>query len=104
MWALFDFLMPGLLGSQKEFNAMYGKAVQVGGVVGVVLAVAGDAPDWGFRGEGCGFGGWVMLAAVQLGRGACAGRLHELPWCQRDQTVAVDVVIYTGSNGCSYVT
>lgn len=31
MWALFDWLMPGLLGSEREFNAKYGKALQVRG-------------------------------------------------------------------------
>lgn len=29
LWSLFDFLMPGFLGSEREFNAKYGKAVQV---------------------------------------------------------------------------
>ena len=27
LWALFDFLMPGFLGSQPAFNARFGKAV-----------------------------------------------------------------------------
>eukprot|EP00201_Polytomella_parva_P000410 CAMPEP_0175086470 /NCGR_PEP_ID=MMETSP0052_2-20121109/29266_1 /TAXON_ID=51329 ORGANISM="Polytomella parva, Strain SAG 63-3" /NCGR_SAMPLE_ID=MMETSP0052_2 /ASSEMBLY_ACC=CAM_ASM_000194 /LENGTH=103 /DNA_ID=CAMNT_0016358655 /DNA_START=484 /DNA_END=791 /DNA_ORIENTATION=- len=27
LWSLFDFLMPGLLGTEKEFNGRYGKAV-----------------------------------------------------------------------------
>ena len=30
LWSLFDFLMPGFLGSERQFNAKYGKAVQVG--------------------------------------------------------------------------
>ena len=30
LWSLFDFLMPGFLGTEREFNAKYGKAVQVG--------------------------------------------------------------------------
>ena len=29
LWSLFDFLMPGFLGTEREFNAKYGKAVQV---------------------------------------------------------------------------
>ena len=29
LWSLFDFLMPGFLGSERDFNAKYGKAVQV---------------------------------------------------------------------------
>lgn len=28
LWSLFDFLMPGFLGTQKDFMAKYGKAVQ----------------------------------------------------------------------------
>jgi TATA-binding protein-associated factor len=28
LWALFDFLMPGFLGSEKEFNSAYGKPIQ----------------------------------------------------------------------------
>ncbi|GAX73980.1 hypothetical protein CEUSTIGMA_g1430.t1 [Chlamydomonas eustigma] len=28
LWSLFDFLMPGFLGSERDFNAKYGKAVQ----------------------------------------------------------------------------
>jgi TATA-binding protein-associated factor len=28
LWALFDFLMPGFLGSEKEFNSTYGKPIQ----------------------------------------------------------------------------
>jgi hypothetical protein len=31
LWSLFDFLMPGFLGSERAFNAKYGKAVQVRG-------------------------------------------------------------------------
>ena len=27
LWALFDFLMPGFLGSQAAFNAQYGRAL-----------------------------------------------------------------------------
>ena len=30
LWALFDFLMPGLLGSQRQFNARYGRTLQAG--------------------------------------------------------------------------
>lgn len=30
LWALFDFLMPGLLGSERQFNARYGRTLQVG--------------------------------------------------------------------------
>lgn len=29
MWSLIDFLMPGFLGTEKAFNAKYGKVVQV---------------------------------------------------------------------------
>ena len=29
LWSLFDFLMPGFLGTERDFNAKYGKAVQV---------------------------------------------------------------------------
>jgi TATA-binding protein-associated factor len=32
LWALFDFLMPGFLGPERDFNARYGKALQVGSV------------------------------------------------------------------------
>jgi len=28
LWSLFDFLMPGFLGSEKEFNSTYGKPIQ----------------------------------------------------------------------------
>ncbi|KAG1666532.1 hypothetical protein FOA52_014429 [Chlamydomonas sp. UWO 241] len=28
LWSLFDFLMPGFLGTERDFNAKYGKAVQ----------------------------------------------------------------------------
>lgn len=31
LWSLFDFLMPGLLGSERQFNARYGRTLQVGG-------------------------------------------------------------------------
>jgi TATA-binding protein-associated factor len=31
LWALFDFLMPGLLGSHQQFNARYGRALHVRG-------------------------------------------------------------------------
>jgi len=31
LWSLFDFLLPGFLGPEREFNARYGKALQVGG-------------------------------------------------------------------------
>lgn len=31
LWSLFDFLMPGLLGSERQFNARYGRMLQVGG-------------------------------------------------------------------------
>ncbi len=43
LWSLFDFLMPGFLGTERQFNAVYGKTLQVyvwwvvgrcGGVVG----------------------------------------------------------------------
>ena len=27
LWSLFDFLMPGFLGSERTFNAQYGKAL-----------------------------------------------------------------------------
>lgn len=27
LWSLFDFLMPGFLGSEREFNGKFGKAV-----------------------------------------------------------------------------
>jgi len=30
LWSLFDFLLPGFLGAEREFNARYGKALQVG--------------------------------------------------------------------------
>jgi len=30
LWALFDFLMPGFLGSQAAFNAQFGKALKSG--------------------------------------------------------------------------
>ncbi|KAK9823112.1 hypothetical protein WJX72_000353 [[Myrmecia] bisecta] len=29
LWSLFDFLMPGFLGSEESFNALYGKALRV---------------------------------------------------------------------------
>jgi hypothetical protein len=29
LWSLFDFLMPGFLGPERDFNAKYGKALQV---------------------------------------------------------------------------
>lgn len=29
LWSLFDFLMPGFLGSERQFNAKFGRAVQV---------------------------------------------------------------------------
>ncbi|CAG9461773.1 unnamed protein product [Pedinophyceae sp. YPF-701] len=29
LWSLFDFLMPGLLGTEKEFNVRYGRSVRV---------------------------------------------------------------------------
>lgn len=28
LWSLFDFLMPGYLGSEQQFNASYGKMVK----------------------------------------------------------------------------
>lgn len=34
VWSLFDFLMPGLLGSERQFNARYGRMLQVGRVQG----------------------------------------------------------------------
>ncbi len=37
LWSLFDFLMPGLLGSERQFNAKYRRTLQVGG------AFPGDA-------------------------------------------------------------
>jgi TATA-binding protein-associated factor len=30
LWSLFDFLMPGLLGSERAFNTRFGKAVRAG--------------------------------------------------------------------------
>lgn len=30
LWALFDFLMPGFLGSEAAFNAQFGKALKSG--------------------------------------------------------------------------
>ena len=30
LWSLFDFLMPGFLGSEREFYALYGKALEQG--------------------------------------------------------------------------
>ena len=35
LWSLFDFLMPGLLGSERQFNARYGRMLQVGRVLSV---------------------------------------------------------------------
>lgn len=32
LWSLFDFLMPGLLGSERQFNARYGRTLQVCGL------------------------------------------------------------------------
>lgn len=29
LWSLFDFLMPGFLGTERQFNATYGKSLQV---------------------------------------------------------------------------
>jgi TATA-binding protein-associated factor len=29
LWALFEFLMPGFLGKEKDFRARFGKALQV---------------------------------------------------------------------------
>jgi len=34
LWSLFDFLMPGLLGSERQFNARYGRTLQVRGQYG----------------------------------------------------------------------
>ncbi|GFH27140.1 uncharacterized protein HaLaN_25412, partial [Haematococcus lacustris] len=31
LWALFDFLMPGFLGAERDFNSRFGKAVQARG-------------------------------------------------------------------------
>ena len=30
LWALFNFLMPGFLGTEAAFNVQYGKALQAG--------------------------------------------------------------------------
>ncbi len=35
LWSLFDFLMPGLLGSERQFNARYGRMLQVGALRGL---------------------------------------------------------------------
>lgn len=40
LWSLFDFLMPGLLGSERQFNARYGRMLQVGG------GCTGRGGDW----------------------------------------------------------
>lgn len=38
LWSLFDFLMPGFLGAEKDFNARYGKALQASSTLHEVAA------------------------------------------------------------------
>jgi hypothetical protein len=51
LWSLFDFLMPGFLGSERAFNAKFGKALQVchGGACVDVYVFA-----WALK--------WILLA------------------------------------------
>ena len=43
LWSLFDFLMPGLLGSERQFSARYGRTLQVRACVCVCVG-GGGAP------------------------------------------------------------
>jgi TATA-binding protein-associated factor len=39
LWSLFDFLLPGFLGPERDFNARYGKALQVRPMVFLFVCV-----------------------------------------------------------------